>query len=139
VASFLPQHPFVRDGEFAGPAFCDFVLAESLRTGSAETKTAVRRHLARPQFSPTPLLLQFYQADETELVDGEDIGFLYESFSSRDHVHRLTSATLMFPPDANGAELHRLELFDSGDADGEHIVLHVRNQGWGIPSNQHLK
>ncbi len=84
--------------------------------------------MQNPTYVATPLLIQFYCAGETELVWGEDAGFFYESFSSRDTVTNLSSATIMLPPAADEM-LHTFELFDAGpDGSSEPIRFFIRDE-----------
>jgi hypothetical protein len=128
VKTMLPQHPFIRKAGFAGPAFRDYALANLLKSNHSNTRKMTRSILQLPTYVATPLLLQFYKADGTELIWGEDAGFFYESVSSRDTITNLSSAIIMLPPSVSGNKLHAFELFDDESIEnGTVITLYIRN------------
>jgi hypothetical protein len=113
LKSFLPQHPFLRETDFSGPAFRDYTLASLLKSPADSLRTSSRELMQKPTYVATPLLIQFYRADGHELVWGEDAGFFYESFSSRDTVTNLSSTAILLPPTSDAVS-HTFELFDAG-------------------------
>lgn len=129
LSSFLPQHPFLRGHAFTGPAFRDYVLALFLQQDE-NSKLKARAFMETPQYVATPLLIQFYRADGNELVSGNDLDFLYESFMSRDTFLDLSSAMIVVAPGSQSI-LHRVELYDIPTENEEYvepIALYVRKE-----------
>lgn len=88
VASWLPEHPFLRDGTVAANAvFESYILARALATtGNArETAEAI---LQNERYKPSRLLADFYMLfkanDGSNRVPPEHIGILYDALASAD-------------------------------------------------------
>lgn len=132
LSSMLSQHPFLRGHSFTGPAFRDYTLAFLLKQAE-DYKINCRSFMETPQYVATPLLIQFYRADGTELVLPSDIDFLYESFVSRDTALELTSAMIVVSPEDVQTALHRIEFYDEPSLNNindynEPITLYVRKE-----------
>lgn len=123
VKSFLPQHPFLRDRGFAGPAFRDYVLAYNLR--QPEYAFMAESVLDQGQFVPTSLLFDFYRlaGPEGALGPGRHAGYLYESATAW-AAGRLETQTLLIAP-SNG-EGHHLEIRRQGDDRQPESVVSVQ-------------
>jgi len=133
LKSFLPQHPFLREPDFSGPAFRDYTFASLLKASRDNLRGLTRERMQAPDYVATPLLIYFYRADETELVYGDDVGFFYESFSSRDTVSNLSRRVVVRPPSLEGEFTHTLELYEASMSSGsESVLLYIRE---GSPVN----
>ncbi len=86
---FLPNHPFLHNGRFSGPAFRDYVLAYML-LGDTESETQARKIIESDAFRLTKLFLDFYLGFAREVVEGsalfpsslEHLGYLWEADSA---------------------------------------------------------
>src|ERR1043165_3588688 len=103
VETKMTEHPFRRDkGRFQHGVFREYVLGWYLarfRTVQENLRTDIRqRLLARNDLLPSPLLGKFalgwgrnaFGEEQTPLMAGEDIGFLYESFLAQADKNRKT-------------------------------------------------
>src|SRR5690606_30465925 len=81
VEQFLPNHPFLRNGEFAGPAFRAYALAAM----PTHTELWVNAEilLEDGKWSPTPLFAGFYRHISGGVARGRHVGFLYEAAVAR--------------------------------------------------------
>jgi len=84
IKNALPNHPFF--GQVFGYAnivFRDYIHAWGLLSAHAEVKIAVRAELHSTDYLPSPLLGPFVMTggagDRVAAIDGEDLGFVYES------------------------------------------------------------
>jgi len=130
LSSLFPQHPFLRGHIFTGPAFRDYSLAFLLKE-SEEFRAKSRLFMEMPQYVATPLLIQFYRTDGTDLVSSCDIDFLYESYMSRDTAFELRSVMIVVSPDDAQSLLHRIEFYDEPSINNDYIepiTLYVRKE-----------
>lgn len=81
ISLFLPQHPFLNDRKFAGPAFRDYVHAKLL--DHDVMSIFAEESLADRNYGLTPLFYKFY-IDNANLIKGEHIGYLYESITAQE-------------------------------------------------------
>lgn len=88
IEATLPNHPFFgAKGRFANVVFQEYLYARYL-LGAEPLRSAVRQRLRRPDYLPTPLLGHFILSmaplvEAESLIDGADVGFLYESLTAR--------------------------------------------------------
>jgi hypothetical protein len=123
-ASFLPQHPFLRERVFAGPAFRDFVIAHLLV--SDDMAEQVKAALDAQQYSrfdtsryiSTPLLVQFYVHCGNGSAPGDHAGYLYESALSGHGINARPRMIIVAGRDSSGTATHDLEVFDEAMNDG---------------------
>lgn len=117
--SFVPQHPFLREGAFAGPAFRDYVLAGSL--ASADDGIFAELLLDSADFVPTPLLASFF----ARLLKGpgraEYAGYLYDSAVARFGLDRATVSTFISSDQENGA--HTFQIVAADERGDESVAL----------------
>jgi len=141
VKTLLPQHPFIRNSVFTGPAFRDYVFAHLLKSSSPTKRKQTRSLLQVSTYVATPLFVQFYIADGTDLIWGEDAGFFYESVASRDTISNLSSAITVIPPSVSGNALHVFELYEDGSVeDNATIFLYIRKDtSTNIVFNRRIK
>lgn len=115
IKAFLPQHPFLRDREFAGPAFRDYVYSKLLN--NATTRKTVEA-IAFGEYVPTPLLAQFYLSDSQGLGYAVHAGILYESvIASQDSLSDGYELEI-FPNDDEGNEgesMHHMTIIFTND------------------------
>ncbi len=86
---FLPNHPFLHNGKFSGPAFRDYMLAYML-LGDADSESQARAVIESDAFRLTKLFLDFYLGFAREVVEGsalfssslEHLGYLWEADSA---------------------------------------------------------
>ena len=81
LQAFLPNHPFLRGKDFAGPAFRDYVYAALL--ADREIGPLVEAWLEGIPFVPTPLFAEFYHVACGGTGAGTHAGYLYESIVGR--------------------------------------------------------
>jgi len=85
LRSFLPQHPFLLDNRFAGPAFEEYTFARLL--DETDFCESVREELDRtPNGKPyilSPLFAELYLFMKDQRVPADVAGYLYESIASR--------------------------------------------------------
>jgi hypothetical protein len=84
VKNALPNHPFLGSVfGYANVVFRDYVHAWGLLSGDNNIKMAVRSELSSLEYLPSPLLGPFVLTgssdDEVPVIDGHDLGFVYES------------------------------------------------------------
>jgi hypothetical protein len=87
LSSWLPEHPFLRDGRvFANPVFESYVLARALRTNLGDLRSAAERRVASSEYRPSRLLAEFYLSDEVDSeiypIPADHVGPLYDSLQS---------------------------------------------------------
>jgi hypothetical protein len=80
----IPNHPFLgKVHGYANVVFRDYVHAWGLCSDNSIVKMAVRSELGFNDYLPSPLLGPFILAGSADdclpIVDGEDVGFVYES------------------------------------------------------------
>ncbi|MBO9308427.1 MAG: hypothetical protein J7551_01435 [Chloroflexi bacterium] len=85
LRSFLPQHPFLLDNRFAGPAFEEYAFARLL--DEPDFCERVKEELDRtPNGKPyilSPLFAELYLFMKDRKVPADVAGYLYESVASR--------------------------------------------------------
>lgn len=84
LASWLPEHPFLRDGHaFANVVFEAYVYARALRGELHQSQSHVETRLSQPAYLPNRLLGEFYLlaggGDDVPAVDAVHVGWLYDS------------------------------------------------------------
>jgi hypothetical protein len=84
LKSALPNHPFLGKASGYANVVCrDYVHAWGLCSADDQIKAAVRSELRSSEYLASPLLGPFILAgsvaDDLPVVDGEDLGFVYES------------------------------------------------------------
>lgn len=84
LASWLPEHPFLRDGKaIVNVVFEAYLFARALSEDVGGSRKSVEARLRQPSYLPTRLLGEFYlllQTDrETPEVAAEHVGWLYDS------------------------------------------------------------
>jgi hypothetical protein len=94
LATWLPEHPFLRNDTLANVVFESYVLARSLVAGTASTRALAERYIARPDYRPASLLAEFYFLFTREMgsrqVPVEHLGILYDAMvSAESEAHRL--------------------------------------------------
>lgn len=111
LATMLPQHPFLRERCFTGPAFRDYTLAFLLSEIGANDE--VRAFLDEPSCPVSPMLAQFYMHCARGSAPGDLAGYLYESAVAR-HGIRACPRMILIAPDCHDgtSTAHRLEVFD---------------------------
>ncbi len=144
----LTQHPFLQKGEdFGGPAFKDFVYASVLRSNRVDLRGVASEAMVRPEYVPTPLLLRFYRAEESDVGSGGDgdvnvfdadhFGYMYESFASGASVDGPDNLVVVTPPSPSTNEkLHSVEFYppsdeanESNGEDDEVFSLYANTEG----------
>lgn len=85
LRSFLPQHPFLIEGKFAGPAFAEYAYAVLL--GEDDFSDEVRRKLDSSSVGDTyilsPLFSEIFMVLREREIPASMCGYLYESVISR--------------------------------------------------------
>lgn len=76
IANFLPNHPFLRKGEF-GPSFRDYSLGYLIN--NSEFGDVCRRYMANKSIVLTSLFAHYYHKNNAGLCLGTDVGLIYES------------------------------------------------------------
>ncbi len=88
IATWVPEHPFLRDGHtIANTVFSSYLVARALGTELGDDLfQAVRSRVQEPTYRPSRLLADFYFGSRSDLaadfVPAELIGILYDSLSS---------------------------------------------------------
>lgn len=134
ISTLIPEHPFLVGEGFTGPAFRDYLYAEALKWGGTDLQKKARTALLESDYTATPLLLWFYKDEDRNLVNSKDIGFVYESFSSKDSLHEESSFIEIYPDEEKGAgkRLHSamLSRFNSkGESKNVQYNLKIRPEG----------
>lgn len=84
LESWLPEHPFLRDGRFAAnKVFESYLFAIAMREYLTPLSAHVEQRLSAPEYKPTRLLADFYillgeQCGREEVAERQ-IGILYDS------------------------------------------------------------
>ncbi|MBS1977782.1 MAG: hypothetical protein JST46_10455 [Bacteroidetes bacterium] len=81
VSQFLPNHPFLRAGEFNSPAFRDYCIGKMLMFPYYED--SCKKYLDNGRFVLTPLFAFFYNRFHNGQCRGPHVGHLYESVAAR--------------------------------------------------------
>jgi len=127
LRAFLPNHPFLRGRDFAGPAFRDYVYATLLN--DPEIGFFVEAWLEENVFVPTPLFADFYYLACGGLGLGSHAGFLYESAVARFDLQHSLLSTLVSPENGNGIHSFVIAAGDNTDvSDVLRIKLQVNSE-----------
>lgn len=113
VASLLENHPFLRERQFAGPAFRDYTVGYLVRASGLARD--VERYLDRGEFALTPLFCFFYAEAADGAGSGRHAGYLYEAATAQHAVDSFTQTTLVSPAEDGGP--HVLDVFVEGPDD----------------------
>jgi len=120
LESFVSQHPFIKAKTFTSPAFRDYLYAEALKWGSAtDLQEIARSTLISSEYTPTPLLMWFYDEPDRDIVRPKDVGIMYESFSSRDSAFEEDSYVEIYPRRRNEEDKVHNAAFVRLDQEGE--------------------
>lgn len=128
LTSWLPEHPFLRDGKtIVNVVFEAYLFARALSEDVGGSRKSVEARLRQPSYLLTRLLGEFYlllQTDpETPEVAAEHVGWLYDSMLS-DETPDVRVEFSLEGPDPSDVE---------GEKDGPHEVegefVFVRNGG----------
>jgi hypothetical protein len=120
LKSFVSQHPFIKAKAFTSPAFRDYLYAEALKWGGAtDLQEIARRTLISSEYTPTPLLMWFYDEPGRDIVRPKDVGIIYESFSSRDPAFEEDSYVEIYPRRRNEEDKVHNAAFVRLDQNGE--------------------
>ena len=89
VASWLPDHPFLRDGTVAANAvFESYLLAQALVAATGTVKEIAETILKNERYKPSRLLADFYMLfkvnEGSDRFPPEHIGILYDALASAD-------------------------------------------------------
>jgi hypothetical protein len=76
IANFLPNHPFLRKGEF-GPSFRDYSLG--MLINDSDFGETCRRYMANKSIVLTSLFAHYYHKSNGGICLGTDAGLIYES------------------------------------------------------------
>ena len=76
VDSFIPQHPFMSNGQFAGPAFRDYCLAKLIADDNYSWLAT--EYLELNALSPSPMMAITYQ-NSTNKANASSCRFIYDS------------------------------------------------------------
>jgi hypothetical protein len=119
LRSLLPQHPFLHESQFSGPAFRDYVLARLLT--EEQLADAVKAELDSPTYVPTPLFVQFYSDLSKGIAPGDHAGYLYESAVSRHGLDSQVRTIIVSPTsDESLSEgQHWFEVFEDGEIESD--------------------
>lgn len=123
----IPNHPFLgKVHGYANVVFRDYVHAWGLCSEIATVKTAVRSELRSNDYLPSPLLGPFILAGAADdclpAVDGDDVGFVYESLLT----HGETDLYLFAEPNEPASA------FIGTDPEADVAVFQVRSPDNGI-------
>jgi hypothetical protein len=123
----VPNHPFFgKVHGYANVVFRDYVHAWGLCSENAVVKTAVRSELRSNDYLPSPLLGPFILAgsadDSLPVVDGEDVGFIYESLLTQGETDLYLFAEPNEPAD----------VFIGADPEADVAVFQIRHPDNGI-------
>jgi len=120
LESWLPEHPFLRDGQTpANAVFESYLYAVGLLASHAKTISAVRARLAEPSYKPSRLFAEFYflaigKDGAAPHIPPEHIGWIYDSFLSAESATSFCRLSVDGPePDEGGKADGTIE------ADGE--------------------
>jgi len=85
LAEWLPEHPFLREGEYpANKVFESYLFAVAMREYLTDISRHVEAKVADVDYKPSRLLADFYillgEKDGTDVVSRRQIGYLYDSF-----------------------------------------------------------
>lgn len=119
--AFVPQHPFLRDQAFAGPAFRDYTLASCL-AGENDAIFA-ELQLDSGSFVPTPLLASFFVRLLTRPGNAAYAGYLYDAAVSRFGLDRAAVST--FVSAERGEGVHTLQIVATDVHGRESVALDV--------------
>lgn len=106
VSSFLPNHPFLRERDFTGPAFRDYTLAFLLRDDNMTD--LAEQILNTASFVLTPMFAHFYSNASNEPGSGRHVGYLYEAATARNLLSETSQTTLVSAE--KGDVVHQLEI-----------------------------
>lgn len=107
IKGFISQHPFIKEkGEFTSPAFRDYLYANSLKWGKLNLQEIARNTVLRSKYTPTPLLIWFYEEEGRNMINDKDVGILYESYSARDSAFQEESHLDLYPRGSGRDETH---------------------------------
>lgn len=127
LSSWLPEHPFLRDGKtIVNVVFEAYLFARALSEDLGGARAAVEARLRQPSYLPTRLLSEFYllskSDQDTPEVVPEHVGWLYDSMLS-DETPNVRVEFSIDGPDP----------FDAETSEGPHEVegefVFVRNGG----------
>lgn len=95
VESFLWNHPFLRTGNFAGPAFRDYTLARLMLM--SESDMFVDSYLSDPRYAgckPAQLFFEFYAFYANKVADASHFSLLYSSFKAKETLDTISSVSV---------------------------------------------
>jgi len=126
----LAEHVFVGEkGNFANVVFAEYSYAWALTRGTRQLRLRLRAQLG--EYRPSPILGRFVvalgaESDGGVIIDGEDLGLIYESFLSQT-TRQINVTIAMF---GNGNEVDCI--ISSEERDSEEVVFRVAVSPEGV-------
>ncbi len=117
LGRFLPNHPFIANDMFAGPAFQDFTFAILLASGylHAEVKAAWHQITSEAKkYVSSPLFALLFEKITNGQASGDLAGYLCESAISQHHAETPPRILIVPREDHEGDNVHLLKITSSG-------------------------
>jgi hypothetical protein len=129
IATWLSEHPFLRDGVyFANVVFEGYLLSRGLAEDLAQARRPAEQYARSSVARPNRLLADFYftRLPQNPLVPHEHLGILYDSFQAAetDQLHVRMTIDGVDPEDVEADSTN-------ADATGEFEFLSSKNWGEG--------
>lgn len=106
ITNFLPNHPFLKAGEFSSPAFRDYSIS-MLLTKKNEYDGQCKALLDKGSFVLTSLFAYFYVKFSDNKCYGPHVGLIHEAVSAKKAIESTTLLTFIKP---NNQGHHVLEI-----------------------------
>lgn len=119
LESFLPQHPFLNNREFAGPAFRDYLFANLLN--DELLSLFIEDKMKRKEYGLTSVFYKFY-FDVASNVSGKHVGYIYESITALENLNDIFELFIR-KGDHSSEHIWELGISDFNRKDNVHVIV----------------